>query len=222
MRRELKPTNYFLDRWEAGAQLAARLAAYRGARPLVLGIPRGGVPVAAEVARSLDGTLDIIVARKIEAPDNPELALGAVAADGTLFLNDEEVRVLRVTEAELKVAIAEAVAEAERRERLYRRYRPPVSPSGRVTIVVDDGLATGATMRAALRSVRQRKPAKLIVGVPVAATAARWEVAPDADQVECVFQPDPFVAVGLHYQYFEQVSDATVMQLLVESEVAAA
>ena len=204
----------FRDRVDAGVQLAAALERYQGQDVLVLGIPRGGVVVAAEVARRLGAALDVIVARKLGAPISRELAIGAVTADGERYLNEDILRELGVTERYLQRVTEEEQAEARRREERFRAGRPPARVAGRTVILVDDGLATGATMRAAVRSVRRHGPARLVVAVPVGARETCEELRAEADEVVCLYQPEPFWAVGAHYQHFEPVDDATVQELL--------
>ncbi|HEU5171869.1 MAG TPA: phosphoribosyltransferase family protein [Gemmatimonadales bacterium] len=204
----------YTDRAEAGRVLARQLAAHRGTHPVVLGIPRGGVPVAAVLAQELEGELDIVVARKLGAPFQPELALGAVTADGHRFLNDEIIALVGLDESYLDRATAEQRAEAQRREQRFRGDRQPVPLEGRTVILVDDGLATGATMRAAVRAVRARKPARLIVAVPVGAADTCEAIAREVDELVCPARPEPFRAVGVHYEQFEQVEDDVVARLL--------
>ncbi|MER3438931.1 MAG: phosphoribosyl transferase [Chloroflexota bacterium] len=204
----------YRDRADAGKQLATALATRKNGDLLVLAIPRGGVPVAAEVARSLGAELDIIVARKLGAPFEPELALGAVTADGTLFLNHDVIKDLGITDELLNAIIAREREEARHREEQLRGSRPPASVAGRTVILVDDGLATGATMRAAAQSVRKRQPRKLIVAVPVGSRDACEALRQDADDVVCLMTPDPFWAVGLYYADFSPVSDEEVSTIL--------
>jgi predicted phosphoribosyltransferase len=215
----MQPTNEairFLDRRDAGNMLAERLAAYRGARPLVLGIPRGGMPVAAEVASALKADLDVIVAHKVGAPGNPEFAMGAVTANGGSFLDEHILQLIGMPVAYMKVAVEEEMAKAKKREALYRGQWPQISPRGRTTLVVDDGLATGATMRAAVRSVRKQEAAKVVVAVPVGSGEACKVLSKEADEVVCYSTPTHFRAVGLHYINFEQVEDAEVMRILAD------
>lgn len=204
----------FRDRRDAGIQLAEALSSYRGQDVLVLGIPRGGVVVAAEVARRLEAELDVIVARKLGAPISRELAIGAVTADGERYLNEDILRELHVSERYLQTVTEEEQAEARRREERFRAGRPPARIAGRTVILVDDGLATGATMRAAVRSVRRQEPARLVIAVPVGARETCEELRAEADEVVCLQQPEPFWAVGAHYQHFEPVDDNTVQELL--------
>jgi putative phosphoribosyl transferase len=207
------PTRYG-DRAEAGALLAGRLDRYRGSHPVILGIPRGGVPVAAEVARRLEGELDVVVARKLGAPGHEELAIGAVTADGRRFLNEDILQALGVPDEYLRRATEEQMREARSRERRLRGSAKPIPAEERTVILVDDGLATGATIRAAARAVRARHPARLVIAVPVGSAEACAALAKEADEVVCPSQPSPFFAIGLHYEDFTQVPDAQVVELL--------
>jgi predicted phosphoribosyltransferase len=207
----------FRDRVEAGRVLAEDLAEYRGTNPVVLAIPRGGVPVAAEVARELDGVLDIVVARKLGAPGAPEYAIGAVTANGGRFLNDRIIRELRVSPGYLDAVTATERAEAQRQEGRLRGVRPRVPLDGRVVILIDDGLATGATMRAAVRSLKEQHPGRLIVAVPVGAPSACAVLRAEVDEVVCPYEPELFRAVGFFYEDFAPVEDAVVRRLLVEA-----
>jgi putative phosphoribosyl transferase len=215
----LPNVHIFRDRTDAGAQLAERLVRYRGRDVLVLGIPRGGVPVAAEVARKLDAELDIVVARKIGAPFQPELAIGAVTANGGRYLNNALVREAGVSDEYLATVTAEEVAEAHRREQRFRGQRPPPRIEGRIVIVVDDGLATGATMRAAVRSLRKRQPARLIVAIPVGPPETCAALRAETDDVIALLEPEPFVAVGLYYENFEPTRAGEIELLLRASRM---
>lgn len=211
----------FRDRQDAGEALAQRLEHHRGAHPLVLGLPRGGVPVAAKVARALDADLDVVVSRKLGSPVSAELAIGAVTANGGRFLNDDVIRTLNVSEAYLTAVTATQQAEARRREALFRGSRPAPVIAGRTVILVDDGLATGATMRAAVRSVRQQQPKRLVVAVPVGSPEACAALRVEADEVVCLYEPSDFGAVGLYYRDFRPTQDSDVQALLRESAGAA-
>jgi predicted phosphoribosyltransferase len=213
----------FRDRTAAGAALATSLDRYRrqqDRRPLVLGIPRGGVPVAAEVARRLDADLDVVVARKLGSPISPELAIGAVTANGGRYLNEEIIDGLGVSPEYLERVTTEQSEEARRREARFRGGRPGLEVSGRVVIVVDDGLATGATMRAAVRSVRMGRPARLVIAVPVGPVSTCADLRREADEVICLYELDPFWAVGLYYRHFEPTEDAEVTRILEDWHVA--
>lgn len=220
MSRLLEAEPLFRDRVDAGQRLAKRLDSFRNASPVVFAIPRGGVPVGAEVARALDAELDVVVARKLGAPLHAELAIGAVTADGERYLNQDIISQLRIDDAYLERITKEQGEEASRREQLFRGGRPPVDIKGRTALLVDDGLATGATMRAAARSLRKREPGRLVVAVPVGSREACWDLLKDADEVVCLAQPDPFCAIGLHYEQFDQVEDAEVTRLLQQHTAA--
>ena len=204
----------FRDRNDAGAQLAERLEAYRGHDLLVLGIPRGGVAVAAEIARRLNAELDIIVARKLGAPFERELAIGAVTANGGRYLNDALVKAAGVTVEFLQAVTADEMAEADRREGRFRGKRAAPRIDGRTVIVVDDGLATGATMRAAVRSLRKRQPARLVVAIPVAPPETCAALRAEVDEIVALYEPELFLAVGLHYQDFSPTEDREIERLL--------
>jgi putative phosphoribosyl transferase len=206
----------FRDRIDAGRALAERLGMYRGKDILVLGIPRGGMPVAAEVARRLGAELDVLVARKLGAPGQPELAIGAVTANGGEFVDEEMVAYLGVSEAYLQRVRQEQVGEARRREGRFRGDRPAERIRDRIVMLVDDGLATGATMRAAARSVRKHRPAFLVVAVPVGSREACAALREEADEVVCPLVPEFFGAVGYFYENFEPTEDAEVESILRE------
>ncbi len=208
----------FRDRHEAGRVLAERLGHLAGdPRLLVLALPRGGVPVAYEIAQSLGAPLDVFVVRKLGVPGHEELALGAIASGPTVVLNEDVVRALRITRDMIGAVIAQETRELERRERAYRGDRPPVDPSGRVVILVDDGLATGATMRAAVRALRDKGAERLVVAVPTAAAQTCDEFRTEVDEIVCAMTPDPFEAVGLWYEDFSQTTDEEVNELLRRS-----
>lgn len=204
----------FTDRHAAGRELAERLISLAMADPVVLGLARGGVPVAYEVAQALRAPLDVLVVRKIGAPGNPEYGLGAIAEGGARVLDRDAVRRLLVSVEELEASIARAVAEVDARVRRYRRTRPPLEVAGRTAIVVDDGLATGGTARAALRAIRARGPRKLVLAVPVGAAETVESLREEADEVICLRQPEPMWAVGFWYEHFEPTSDAEIAALL--------
>ena len=202
----------FADRRDAGRTLAAALTAYRGRDVVVLALPRGGVPVGAEVARALDAPLDVFVVRKLGLPGQPELAMGALASGGVQVVNDAVAR--HASAAELAAVVARETVEIERRERDYRGERALTAVEGRVVILVDDGLATGATMRAAVAAVRRLSPAEVVVAVPVGAPETVREVAAVADDVVCSAQPSSFFAVGQCYDDFTQTTDDEVRAAL--------
>jgi putative phosphoribosyl transferase len=213
----------YADRAEAGQRLAAALTADHRQDALVLGIPRGGVPVAAAVATAIGGELDVVVARKLGAPHQPELAIGAVTANGGLYLDEEAVFGLGVSQEYLTAEIARQSEEARQRERRFRgESAPPPRIEDRTVIVVDDGLATGATMRAAVRSIAKRHPARLIVAVPVGSRQACEALQHEADEVICLMTPDPFWAVGLYYEDFAPVEDDQVQEILARARVTSA
>jgi len=208
----------FRDRTEAGRRLAERLTAYAD-RPdvLVLALPRGGVPVAYEVARALRAPLDVFLVRKLGVPGYEELAMGAVATGGVRVLNDQIVAGLRIPGH-----VIEAVAEAEqqelaRRERVYRGDRPPPDVRHRTVILVDDGLATGATMQAAIKALRALPPARIVVAVPTGSPETCEQLKAQADDVICAITPEPFHAVGLWYEDFTQTTDEEVRDLLARA-----
>lgn len=207
----------FASRAHAGALLGRRLTAYRGLDPLVLGIPRGGVAVAAGVAAALDAELDVVVVRKLGAPMQPELAIGAITADGTRHVAEDIARQLGVTTEYLSAISRAEQAEARRREERFRGSRRPPRVRGRAVIIVDDGLATGASMVVALHAVRREHPAKLVVAVPVGSREACDAVSALADEVVCLAHPEPFEAVGLYYWSFPQLEDREVDELLADA-----
>jgi predicted phosphoribosyltransferase len=209
----------FRDRREAGRFLAAKLAAYAN-RPdvLVLALPRGGVPVAYEVARALNAPLDVFLVRKLGVPGHEELAMGAVATGGVRVLNDEIISDLRIPDYLIDAVAAQEQRELERRERLYRGDRPPPDVRGRTVILVDDGLATGATMYAAIQALRQQQPARIVVAVPTASPETCEALRAEVDEVICAITPEPFYAVSLWYEDFSQTTDETVRDLLARSE----
>jgi putative phosphoribosyl transferase len=205
----------FRDRHEAGRFLASKLKPYaRRSDVLVLALPRGGVPVAFEVARELHAPLDLFLVRKLGLPQRAELAMGAIATGGVRVVNDEVVSALGVPEEVIDAVAEEEQRELQRRERLYRGDRPPPHVNGRTVLLIDDGLATGSTMRAAVAALRQQNPAKIVVAVPVAASDTCDEFQAIADEVVCARTPNPFFAVGLWYLDFSQTTDEEVRHLL--------
>jgi putative phosphoribosyl transferase len=209
----------YADRSEAGQLLAEKLAAMQLPNPLVLALPRGGVPVGAEIARRLHAPLDVVFVRKLGAPDQPELAVGAIAdgADPEIVLNAELVAMLHLSEDYLAAAAKRELALIERRRREWAPLRPAVEPEGRTLIVVDDGVATGMTMQAALRQLKRRKPARLIAAAPVASRDAVAMLRGEADDVVCLSAPHRFGSVGSFYRSFLQVTDEEVAALLREA-----
>lgn len=205
----------FRDRAEAGRDLAALLREYAGREDVVvLGLPRGGVPVAREVARELGAPLDVFMVRKLGVPGHEELAMGAIASGGVRVMNPEVVRTLRIPESAIERTVAQEVRELERRERMFRGDRPAPDLRGRTVILVDDGLATGATMRAAVAALRDLGPARIVVAVPVGSPEACEDFRHVADEVVCALTPSPFQAVGLWYENFGQTTDAEVQAAL--------
>jgi putative phosphoribosyl transferase len=212
MERDSRP---FRDRRHAGQVLAGRLRQYAN-RPdvVVLALPRGGVPVGYEVASALDAPLDVFLVRKLGVPGHEELAMGAIASGGTRVLNDDVVRHLGIPSSTIDRVAAAEQRELERRERAYRGDRPALDVRGRTVILVDDGLATGASMRAAAAAVRQQDPAAVMVAVPTAARETCDDLRREVDEIVCAIMPEPFYAVGLWYQDFSQTTDEEVRQLL--------
>jgi predicted phosphoribosyltransferase len=212
----------FRDRVDAGRVLARALQAYEGrADVLVLALPRGGVPVAFEVARELGAPLDVFVVRKLGMPGHEEYAIGAIASGGVRIINQEAIRAFDITYAELEAVTAEETVELERRERRYRDGRPPPDIAGKTVVLIDDGLATGSTMRAAVEALRQKSPARLVVAVPTAAPETCQEVGALVDEMVCAMTPEPFYAVGLWYDDFGQTTDEEVHDLLAIAAGAA-
>jgi predicted phosphoribosyltransferase len=205
----------FRDRTDAGQFLATKLTAY-ASRPdvLVLALPRGGVPVAFEVAKALSAPLDVFLVRKLGVPGQEELAMGAIASGGVRALNQEVVEMLHIPEGVIAAVADEEQRELERRERAYRGDRPVPSMRGCTLILVDDGLATGSSMRAAAAALRQRGPARIVVAVPTAAPETCSELKTEVDEIVCAITPDPFYAVGLWYEDFSQTTDQEVRDLL--------
>jgi putative phosphoribosyl transferase len=212
----------FRDRTEAGRRLAALLASWADRLDvIVLALPRGGVPVAFEVARTLHAPLDVFLVRKLGLPGHEELAMGAIASGGVRVLNDEVVEALHIPEETIDAVTATQQEELERREHAYRGDRPPLDVRDRTVILVDDGLATGSTMRAAVAALRRQQPARIVVAVPVGASETCAELQQEADELICAQTPEPFYAVGLWYENFSQTTDDEVRDLLEEAAGAA-
>jgi len=206
----------FADRTDAGRKLAQALAAYKDQHVVVLALPRGGVPVAAEVAEALHAPLDLILVRKIGVPMQPELAMGAVVDGATPLIvrNEEVIQLAGIEEAEFKMVCSRELDEIERRRQRYLGGRARIEVAGRIAVVVDDGIATGATTRAALRATRARKPKKLILAVPVAPTESLPAMKAEADEVVCLEDYESFGAIGYYYSDFRQTSDQEVIDTL--------
>jgi putative phosphoribosyl transferase len=214
--RRSRGAGLFADRGEAGERLAEALGSLRGQPVVVLGIPRGGVEVAAVVADALDAPLDVVIPRKIGAPGNPELGLGAVA-EGVEVLDRHLIDLLGVREDYLRTEIAAQEEEIRRRSAAYRSDRPPVDLKDRIAVVVDDGVATGGTAAAALRWARSRGASKVLLAVPVAPSEGVRRLSEEADEVLALATPSPFYAVGQWYDEFPQVSDQEVVDMLTRS-----
>ncbi|WP_244122225.1 phosphoribosyltransferase [Burkholderia latens] len=208
-------TEYFADRADAGRRLAGVLPDFAGRRDVVvLALPRGGVPVAYPIAIGLLAPLDVLVVRKLAMPFDPEFAIGAIASGGAIHLQHAAIRSMGVTDAQLADVIARETAELQRRDALYRGTRPPLPVDGRIAIVVDDGVATGASMRVALQALRERHPARIIAAAPVAPASARHAFDELVDAFVTVSEPMPFFGISQFYARFDQTSDDEVRALL--------
>lgn len=208
----------FKDRNDGGRQLAKKLEIYAGRSDvIVLGLPRGGVPVAFEVAKALGVPLDVWVVRKLGVPGHEELAMGAIASGGRRVLNDSVVQMIGISDEAIAEVAAQEQRELERRERVYRGDRPPLEVEGQTVILVDDGLATGASMRAAVRALRAQNPAHIIVAVPTAAPQTCAEFEDEVDEIVCAITPQPFKGVGAWYEDFSQTTDEEVRNILRRS-----
>ncbi|MCK1713074.1 phosphoribosyltransferase [Bradyrhizobium sp. 143] len=212
----------FADRREAGQRLAPLLMKYKDQHPVILALPRGGVPVAFEVAQALNAPLDVALVRKIGAPGHKELGLGAVVdgAHAQVVLNDEIVRMVQPGNAYLEAETSRQLDEIERRRHLYRDGEPPLDVAGRTAIVIDDGIATGGTVKAVLKALARVKPSRLVLAVPVAPKETLADLNSEADEIICLATPDPFYAVGQNYRDFRQTSDQEVVELLHRSKVS--
>jgi putative phosphoribosyl transferase len=205
----------FMNRSEAGRRLARRLGGYAFRNDVtVLGLPRGGVVVAHEVASRLDAPLDVVVVRKLGAPGHEELAMGAIASGGLIVFNEEVLGTLQLPRARIEAVVESEIRELARCERRFRDDRPFPKLQQRTAILVDDGLATGATMHSAVRSLRRHEPARIVVAVPVAAPASLDILRPEVDELVCLSAPEPFYGVGQWYEDFRQTTDAEVCELL--------
>ena len=213
----------FQDRTQAGRKLAMALGRFKASHPLILALPRGGVPVAYEVARALAADMDLLLVRKIGAPGHEEVALGAVidGASPQLVLNEDLVRDLAPSPNYIRAQMHRELEELERRRRTYIGDKPAKAMTGRCVIVIDDGIATGATISAALRGVRKNYPLRLILAVPVAPREVVERLRDECHEIVCLATPDPFIAVGLHYARFDQTTDEEVIMLLRQAELDA-
>ena len=213
----------FSNRTEAGRKLAEALAFYKGQHPVILALPRGGAPVAAEIAAALEAPLDLVLVRKIGVPFQPELAMGAVidGQEPLVVRNEQVIRMAEINQSEFDAIRDRELEEIERRRKLYLGNRPHPELKGQTVIIVDDGIATGATIRVALRAIRMRKPRKLILAVPVAPTQSLDELRTEADEIVCLEDYEDFGAIGLYYSDFRQISDAEVIKLLEQHPVKA-
>jgi predicted phosphoribosyltransferase len=213
----------FRDRTDAGRRLARALSGYKNRQPVILALPRGGLPVAAEVARALDAPLDLLIVRKIGVPFQPELAMGAVV-DGLnplVVRNEDIIRLVGISASEFAAVCEVELAEIRRRRQRYLAGRPHPVLEGRSVIVVDDGIATGATMRAALRAVRQQRPDRLVLAIPVASVETLQDFRGEADEIICLEEHDPFGSIGAYYADFKQLSDEEVVEILAGFPLAA-
>ena len=213
----------FSNRTEAGRKLAKALAFYKEQHPVILALPRGGAPVAAEIATALEAPLDLVLVRKIGVPFQPELAMGAVidGQEPLVVRNEQVIRMAEINQSEFDAIRDRELEEIERRRKLYLGNRPHPELKGQTVIIVDDGIATGATIRVALRAIRMRKPRKLILAVPVAPTQSLDELRTEADEIVCLEDYEDFGAIGLYYSDFRQISDAEVIKLLALHPVKA-
>ena len=209
----------YRDRYEAGRELATKLTAYAHRQDvLVLALPRGGVPVGYEVAKALQAPLDVFVVRKLGVPGHEELAMGAIATGGIGVIDEEVVHMLHIPKEVIDAVAAKEQRELERREHLYRDGRPPPDVRDYTVILIDDGLATGATMRAAIKALQQQHPARIVVAVPVAAPQTCEELSTQVDEIICAKTPEPFYGVGYWYEDFSQTTDEEVHALLAQAE----
>jgi len=208
----------FKDRKEAGQILASKLSKYADQKPIVLGLPRGGVPVAFEVAMALHAPLDVFVVRKLGVPGQEELAMGAIASGGVRVLNKRVIESLQISDEAIEAEALKERQELERRERLYRGERPELNVHDRTVILVDDGIATGSTIKAAIAALKKQKAGRIVVAVPVAPTSISEELQEEVDEVVCVSTPEMFFAISVWYDEFPQTSDEEVRELLKKAE----
>lgn len=214
----------FDDRRDAGRQLAEKLSGYKGRDAVVLALPRGGLPVAEQIAERLDAPLDLLIVRKIGVPWQPELAMGAMI-DGdepVTVRNDNVIRLAWVSASDFEKASQHALKEIERRRQQYLGARPRAAIEGRTAIIVDDGIATGATVRAAIRGLRRKKPAKIILAVPVAPPETIAELEREVDEVICLHSPETFQAISPYYRHFDQLDDKEVIEILAAHPIGPA
>jgi putative phosphoribosyl transferase len=208
----------FKDRVDAGQILANKLSKYANQKPLVLGLPRGGVPVAFEVAKALKAPLDVYIVRKLGVPGQEELAMGAIATGDVRVLNQEVIDALRISDEEIETETRREKEELKRREALYRGGRPTLDVTNRTVLLIDDGIATGSTIKAAIAALKKQKAGRIIVGVPVAPPSTIEELSKEVDEVVCVSTPEFFIAISLWYDEFPQTSDDEVRELLEKAE----
>jgi putative phosphoribosyl transferase len=208
----------FKDRKEAGQILASRLSKYADQKPIVLGLPRGGVPVAFEVATALHAPLDVFVVRKLGVPGQEELAMGAIASGGVRVLNQPVIESLQISDEAIEAEVLKEQQELERREKLYRGERPELNVRERTVILVDDGIATGSTIKAAIGALKKQKAGRIVAAVPVAPASTIDELRAEVDEVVCVSTPEMFYAISIWYDEFPQTTDEQVRELLKKAE----
>ena len=209
----------FKDRIDAGQILANKLSKYADQKPLVLGLPRGGVPVAFEVAKALKAPMDVYIVRKLGVPGHEELAMGAIATGDVRVLNKGVIDALQISKEEIAIETRKEKEELKRRERLYRGGRPPLDVTNRTVLLIDDGIATGSTIKAAIAALKKQKASRIVIGVPVAPPSAIEELKAEVDEVVCVSTPEFFMAISLWYDEFPQTSDEQVRELLEKAEM---
>ncbi len=208
----------FLNRAEAGRRLAERLSKYANREDvIVLGVPRGGVPLAFEIAATLKAALDVFVLRKLGVPDHEEFAFGAIASGGVRILDTDVIQALQISDMDIELVTAAERKELERREQAYRGERPPLDVEGFTVILADDGIATGSSIRAAINALQQMNPARIVIAVPVAPPVTCSDLRPEVDELVCLEMPKPFYGVGQFYRDFSQVTDAQVNDLLARA-----